>query len=78
MNNIFQKNISALALKNKNLAESLLAHIPDDIPQLVQENGAYNLLYKGNLIHNSQNPLGQAKEIFSMAKRPYPLPWPKH
>ena len=68
MNNIFQKNISALAIKNLDLANRLLKHIPTDVPQLVQENGTYNLLYKGKLIHNQQSPLGEAQEIFSMAK----------
>ena len=66
MNNIFQKNILALEQKNKNLADKLINYLPNEIPELVQENGAYNLKYKGIFIHNKQNPLGEAKEIFSM------------
>ncbi len=67
MNNIFQKNILALKQKNPDFANKILTYIPNDLPQLVQENGAYNLQYKGKFIHNRQNPLGEAKEIFSMA-----------
>ncbi|MCM1004085.1 MAG: DUF115 domain-containing protein [Candidatus Gastranaerophilales bacterium] len=67
MNNVFQKNISALAVKNHKLALRLQAYIPTDVPQLVQTNG-YNLSYKGKLIHNPQNPLAEAQEIFSYAK----------
>jgi hypothetical protein len=65
LNNIFQKNLIALNSKNPELAKKLQSYIPTDIAQLVQENGAYNLLYKGALIHNQQNPLGEAKEIFA-------------
>lgn len=67
MNNIFQKNISALSTKNKTLALNLQAHIPTEVPQLTQNNG-YNLIYKGSLIHSAQNPLEEAKNIFSYAK----------
>ena len=68
MNNIFQKNLVALSKKNSELANRLQAHIPLEIPQLVQENNAYNILYKGKLIHNPQNPLAEANEVFSMAE----------
>ena len=67
MNNIFQKNILALAQKNPLLAQKLSAHIPADLPRLVQENGAYNLFYKERYLHRRENPLGEAKEIFSRA-----------
>lgn len=66
MSKIFDNNISALRIKNPNLASKLEKHIPTDVPQLVQENGAYNLVYKGKYIHNRQNPLAEANEIFSM------------
>ena len=65
MNNIFQKNLIALNSKNPELVKKLQSYIPTDIAQLVQENGAYNLLYKGRLIHNQQSPLGEAREIFA-------------
>ena len=65
MNNIFQKNLIALNSKNTELVKKLQSYIPTDIAQLVQENGAYNLLYKGRLIHNQQSPLGEAREIFA-------------
>lgn len=64
MNNIFQKNIEAIANKNPELAKKLLEYIPTDTPKLVQENGAYNYIYKEKHIHNRQNPLGEAREIF--------------
>ncbi len=67
MNNIFQKNISALAVKNPKLAYKLQNYVPMDMPQLVQTNG-YNLIYRGKYIHNEQSPLGEAQEIFSYAK----------
>lgn len=67
MNNIFQKNLSALTIKNQELALKLQTYIPVDIPQLVQTNG-YNLIYKGKYIHSEQNPLAEAQEIFSYAK----------
>lgn len=68
MNNIFKKNIEVLARKNAQLAIKLQQYIPTDIPQVVQENGAYNLIYKSQHIHNPQNPLAEANEIFSMCK----------
>ena len=65
MNNIFQKNINALAQKNETLARELLTHIPTDVPELKQENGAYNLFYKNQYLHNPINPLGEAQGIFA-------------
>ena len=63
--NIFEKNINALLTKNKELAEKISSHIITEIPQLINENNAYNLLYKNFKLHNSLNPLGEALEIFS-------------
>lgn len=68
MNNIFLKNLTALSKKNLNLANKIQNHIPTDIPKLVQENNAYNILYKEQYIHNKQNPLAEAQEIFSKAE----------
>ncbi len=68
MNNVFEKNISALRQKNPVLAEKLVKYILTDVPQLVRENNFYNFLYKGKLLHNPLNPLGEAAEIFSMAE----------
>ena len=68
MNNIFQKNINALAQKNETLARELLTYIPTDVPELKQENGAYNLFYKNQYLHNPINPLREAQEIFAMAE----------
>ena len=68
MNNIFLKNLKALNEKNSELARTLEAYIPSDIPQIFQENGAYNLIYKGKSIHNKLNPLAEAQEIFSLAE----------
>ncbi len=68
MSNLLEKNLNALREKNSELANRLLAHIPMEIPQLVQQNGSYNLIYKGKPLHNVQSPLGEAKEIFSMAE----------
>lgn len=68
MNNIFLKNLSALNQKNPELAKKLQTHIPLEIPKLVQENGVYNLVYKNKPIHNPQNPLAEAQEVFSMCE----------
>ena len=68
MNNIFVKNLTALSQKNPKLVEKLKSFIPTEVPQLVQSNNAYNILYKNILIHNENNPLGEAQEIFSMAE----------
>ncbi len=68
MNKIFEKNIIALKTKNEKLANKILTHIPTEVPELFQENNAYNLRYKGKTLHNNISPLGEAKEIFSMAK----------
>ena len=65
MNNIFLKNLTALATKNPDLVKKLQGYIPTEVPQLIQKNGAYNLLYKNKLIHNEQSPLGEAQEIFA-------------
>lgn len=66
MNNIFKTNIAALEEKNPELASKLKTYLPNELPELVNENGSYNLKYKGIFLHNRQNPLGEAKEIFSM------------
>lgn len=68
MNNIFLKNLAALSQKNPELVKKLQSFIPTDLPQLVQKNGTYNILYKGKLIHNHLDPLGEANEIFSKAE----------
>ena len=68
MNNIFENNIKALATKDIELAQKLSNHILSDVPQLVQENGSYNLVYKNVYLHNKLNPLAEAKEIFSQAE----------
>ena len=68
MNNIFVKNIEALKLKNPDLAKKLIAYVITDIPQLIAENNIYNIIYKNRPVHNPQNPLGEAVEIFSMAE----------
>lgn len=65
MNSLFQRNIEALSQKNMQLAMKLQQYIPMDVPQIIQENGVYNLFYKNQYIHNRQNPLGEANEIFS-------------
>ncbi|MCQ2754891.1 MAG: DUF115 domain-containing protein [bacterium] len=67
MSNIFLNNILALETKNAGLSKRIQSNIPKEIPQLVNENGAYNLLYKGKHVHNPINPLGEANEIFSLA-----------
>lgn len=67
MNNIFQKNLSILMVKNPKLAYKLQNYIPVEIPQLAQTNG-YNLVYKGKYIHSQNSPLAEAQEIFSYAK----------
>ena len=67
-NNIFEKNINALKEKNPRLTDVLLSYVLTDVPQLVKENNFYNFSYKGKLLHNPINPLGEAEEIFSMAE----------
>ena len=68
MDNVFEKNIEALKVKNSRLADKLLKYILTDVPQLVQENNAYNLSYKDKLLHNPKSPLGEALEIFSQSE----------
>lgn len=68
LNNIFLKNLSALSKKNPELVKKLQAYIPTDLPKLVQENNTYNIFYKEKYIHNIENPLAEANEIFSMAE----------
>lgn len=65
MNNIFNKNIEALKTKDLDLAQRISSHVITDIPQLINENNAYNFLYKGYKLHNELSPLGEAKEIFA-------------
>ena len=67
LNNLFNKNLFALYQKNPSLTECLKKYIPTEIPELIKENNCYNLKYRGNYIHNQSNPLGEAKEIFSLA-----------
>ena len=68
MNNVFEKNISALREKNPGFADRLSKYVLSDVPQLVKENNSYNFTYKGKYIHNPISPLGEAAEIFSMAE----------
>ena len=68
MNNVFQNNINALAGKDNVLAQKICDHVITDVPQLVKENGFYNLLYKGVCLHNKLNPLAEAQEIFAQAE----------
>ena len=68
MNNIFLKNLKALELKNPKLKEIIQTFIPTEVPKLIQENNSYNILYKNKVMHNPQNPLGEANQIFSMAE----------
>lgn len=68
MNNIFEKNINALSIKNSELAKKIVTHNITDVPKLVQKNGFYNLFYKNEYLHNIQNPLQEAQEIFAMAQ----------
>ena len=68
MSNILEKNINALAIKDKEFAEKIKSHIVTDVPQLIQENGFYNLKYKNYYLHNKDNPLQEALEIFSQAE----------
>lgn len=65
--NLLEKNLISLAKNNKELADRINKHVVDDVPQLINENGFYNLVYKNTHLHNRQNPLAEAKEIFSMA-----------
>ena len=50
MNNIFIKNIGALQTKNPELAQRLQNYVPTEVPQLIQENNTYNIVYKGKYI----------------------------
>ncbi len=68
MSNVFEKNINALMQRNKELAQKIVNYVPSEIPELVKENGFYNLKYKGGYLHNPLNPLGEAKEIFLNAE----------
>lgn len=68
MNNIFIKNLKSLANKNSDLAQRLQLYVPNELPQLSQENGVYNIIYKEKFIHNKINPLVEAQEIFSMTE----------
>lgn len=68
MNNVFSKNIEALSQRNPELAKKLMSYILTDVPQLVQENGQYNFVYKNLYLHNKENPLAEAREIFAMAE----------
>ena len=62
---IFENNIKALALKDKELALILQNHIPKEYPELIKENNFYNLKYKGEYLHNRDNPLQEARSIFA-------------
>lgn len=68
VNSVFEKNIDALKIKNPILAQNLQTYIPDEIPQIVQSNGAYNLIYRGKYLHSEINPLAEAIEIFSLTE----------
>ena len=68
MSNIYQKNISALIQKDPVLAHKITDFVFNDAPQLVNENGFYNLVYKNTHLHNPANPLGEAQEIFARAE----------
>ena len=62
---IFENNLQALALKNRELAIKLQTYIPKSVPELVRENNFYNLKYKDTYLHNRENPLLEAQSIFA-------------
>ena len=62
---IFENNIQALALKDKEFAQKLQTYIPKTVPELVRENNFYNLKYKDIYLHNRENPVLEAQSIFS-------------
>ena len=66
--NVYARNINALAQKDFELAKKLTDFVMTEQPQLVQENGFYNFIYKNTHLHNPQNPLMEAKEIFAQAE----------
>ena len=68
MNNIFIKNLSALSQRNPALVQKIQNYLPQTLPELVQKNGAYNILYNNILLHNKQNPLAEAIEIFNASE----------
>ncbi len=71
VNNIFEKNINTLKLKDSystKLAERLINYELDNVPQLVKENNFYNFIYNETYLHNQTNPLGEAVEILKMTE----------
>ena len=68
MNNVFEKNIQALTIKNKELAIKLASYQLSETPQLVNKNGFFNIIYKNTPLHSIVNPLMEAKEIFTRAE----------
>ncbi len=63
--NIFEKNIQALAVKDKALAAKLKTYVPEIIPELIKENGFFNLKYKNLYLHNEANPILEARSVFA-------------
>lgn len=68
MNGVFENNLQSLSKKNPDLAQRLKNYIPTELPQLVKESNSFNLEYKGELIHNKENPVEEAFSIFSLAE----------
>lgn len=68
MSNIFEKNINVLKQKNPILANKLISHVPNDVPELINENNFYNFKYKGVFLHNIFNPIAEASDIFRMCE----------
>ena len=63
MNNLFEKNINALAAKDSELAQRLRDYIVTDVPQLVKENGFYNFIYKLHLIIRASKIMLQSIQL---------------
>jgi len=67
MNQIFLNNLLALATKDKELADRIRKHIPQELPKLLKKEDIYNIYYNDRILHNAENPLLEAKEIFNSA-----------
>lgn len=61
---MLEKNLQAIAKNNPILAQRILAHNHQGVEFTTCENGEYNLIYKGSLLHDSVDPQLEARIIF--------------
>jgi hypothetical protein len=67
-NETLEKNLEALIKKNKKLAETIREHTPVNVDFMCAQSGDIIMVYEGMPLHSVENPILEAKNIYSNVK----------